>query len=62
MSIPAVVWMVVGLVATALLAVVLVALVRQGLLVGRTALRLGREIAEVTAGMGSVGRSGTTRR
>lgn len=62
MSIPAVVWMVVGLVATALLAVVLVALVRQGLLVGRTALRLGREIAEVTSGMGSVGRSGTTRR
>jgi hypothetical protein len=54
--------MVVGLVATALLAVVLVALVRQGLLVGRTALRLGREIAEVTAGMGSVGRGGTTRR
>lgn len=62
MSIPAVVWLVVGLSATALFAIVVVALVRQSLLVGRTALRLAREVSEVTGSMGSVGERGTGRR
>lgn len=62
MSVPATVWLVVGLVATALVAVVLVALVRQGMLVGRTAMRLAREVGEASEGIGSVGRGSRTRR
>lgn len=62
MTIPAAVWLVVGLVASAMLVVVVVALARQGLLVGRTAMRLAREAGEATRGMGAVGGRRTTRR
>lgn len=62
MSVPATVWIVVGLGATALVAVLLVALVRQGLLVGRTAMRLARELGEASEGIGSAGGGRATRR
>lgn len=62
MTAPATVWLVVGLVATVVLAILLVGLIRQGVLVGRTAMRLARDVADATEGMGSVGRGGTGRR
>ncbi|MFM8999976.1 MAG: hypothetical protein ACKOKE_08025 [Actinomycetota bacterium] len=62
MSTPAVVWVVVGLGATAILGVLLVALVRQAILLGRTAMRLVREAAELTEGIGAAGRARTGRR
>lgn len=62
MSTPAVVWVVVGLGATAILGVLLVALVRQAILLGRTAMRLAREAGELTEGIGAAGRARTGRR
>lgn len=62
MSAPSIVWLVVGLTATALSAILVVALVRQSILVGRTALRLAREVSEVAEGMGSVGEGRRGRR
>jgi hypothetical protein len=54
MTTPAIVWMVVGLVTTAAVIVVLVALVRQLLLLGRTLSRFQEEVSplaeEITAG------------
>lgn len=61
MSTPAVVWLLVGAAGTALLAIVLVALVRQGMLLGRTAMRFGREVGDLGATI-SAGRERGTRR
>lgn len=62
MSAPAIVWLAVGLVGTALLAMFLVALVRHGLLVGRSAARLAREAGAALEGVEAPGRGRGTRR
>ena len=54
MSPVAAVWLVVGLTGSLLLVVMLVALVRQGMLLGRTGMRLGREVGSIAE---SIGRS-----
>lgn len=62
MSVPATVWLVVGLVATVLLGIVVAGIVRQSILVGRSAVRLAREAGEVSEGIASSGRRRTGRR
>jgi hypothetical protein len=59
---PAAVWLVVGLGATALLIIFSVALIRQGILVGRTAMRFAREAGEVSEGIAAPGRAREPRR
>jgi heme exporter protein D len=61
-TVPAAVWLIVGLASSVILGIVAVALVRQGLLLGRATMRLAREASEATAGMGSVGERRTHRR
>lgn len=51
MSAVATVWLVVGLTGSLLLAVTVVALVRQGMLLGRTGMRFAREIGSITGTM-----------
>lgn len=60
MTTPATVWLVVAVASTLLLAVVLAAIVRQLLLIGRTVARFGREVDAASAGIGGRGR-GTRR-
>jgi hypothetical protein len=59
---PAAVWLVVGLGATALLVIVGVALIRQGILVGRTAMRFAREAGGVAQEIAAPGRAREPRR
>lgn len=62
MTTVALVWLVVGLLSTALLLVVVVALVRQGLLVGRTVARFARETGPSTSAITDAGRERGARR
>lgn len=52
MSPVAAVWLVVGLTGSLLLGVVTVALVRQGILLGRTGMRLARELGDLAESIG----------
>lgn len=56
MSAVAVVWLVVGLSGSLLLGVMLVALVREGLLLGRTGMRLVREVGSIGGSIGGTAR------
>lgn len=62
MTVPAVVWLLVGLGTTTVLAIVVIALIRQGVLVGRTAMRLAREAGDISQGIGAAGRASDPRR
>lgn len=62
MSVPAIVWFVVGVGGTALLAVFAVALVRHGLVLGRTASRFAREASAEIEGISAAGRGREARR
>lgn len=62
MSVPAAVWLVVGLVATVLLGIVVAGIVRQSILVGRSAMRLARDAGEISEGITSSRRGRTGRR
>lgn len=48
MSAVATVWLVIGLIGSLVLAVVSVALVRQGVALGRTGMRFAREVGSIT--------------
>lgn len=53
MSAVATVWLVIGLTGSLLLGVVLTALVRQSLLLGRTGMRFAREVGSLAGSLGS---------
>lgn len=53
MSVPAAVWLGIAVGSAALLLIVVVALVRQGILVARTTARFAREAAEARGGPGA---------
>lgn len=57
MTTVATVWLLVGLIGMALLAIVGLALIRQGILVGRTAIRLAREAGSEVEGAAAARRS-----
>lgn len=61
MTTVATVWLLVGLVGTALVTILLVALIRQGMLVGRTAMRLVREAGTEAEGASSARRGRAAR-